>query len=735
MKAFIWGVLLAIDGGVYDFICYLFEIFYFLCGLQLFSDTDYNSLVQKVYVILGLVMMFVLAYSLLKAVINPDEFAKGETSFPKLIQNVIVSLIIIVFLPTAFQMAFSIQNSILNYDTIPNLILDDGSNTTGTTGPTLNTDEVQNVSGGRAIAFYTFEAFLFPDLGSGELSCSSDDPNSSTCRSLINGNGEWGSTNGPKLTERDKAVLEGKNSFAIYGNYSESVRDNKLTYYFPISTVAGIFIAYVMLNFCFDMALRVVKLAFYQIIAPIPVICRIIPGGKLKDVFSKWLKQVISLFVEVFVRIGALSFGVFLIKTIIKKWTDGLDGLGMLTGFGQKSIVLALLIMSVIIFVKEIPKIIGEMFGLDTGGMKLGLMDKLAAGGALAAGAVAGGALGSLKGNAVNAFKNIKAAPKGERLGAFKKGVLSMGAGTISGARRGFSAGKGAKNFADMRKAASTAVAGATTARNKRAARVGYYKAQAEKNGTSYFSAFMGDKLTGIKDLFFDTDAERNAAIEADKTYSSLNSEYDASVTKVLDKSRSNASITNKDMSVDKWKGSAIQQQKQQAMYESLGLNTDDRMSLSELNSYITRMSQEQIERSQFITETNGVKSFDEDSYNAAVLKANQDVEVARQMYTQLEKEAKNIIANASRSADSWSSLNLGKDDRYGVNESINKFINQYNLDGASVKDAQNGTEIGSFDFSGDIASQIKDITDVFKHNAEKAASELVGRQKPDGGK
>lgn len=728
MKAYIWGVLLAIDGGIYDFICYLFEIFYYLCGLQLFSDADYNELIQRVYVILGLVMMFVLAYSLLKAVINPDEFAKGETSFPKLIQNVIVSLIIIVFLPTAFQTAFSIQNSLLNYDTIPRLILGEGSSATGTTGPT-----VQNVSGGRAIAFYTFKAFLFPDLSSGNVSCNSDDPDK--CRDVIKGNGSLGSTDGPQLTERDKAVLEGKNSFTIYGNYSESVRDNKLTYYFPISTVAGIFMAYVMLNFCFDMALRVVKLAFYQIIAPIPVICRIIPGGKLKDVFSKWLKQVISLFVEVFVRIGALSFGVFLIGIIINKFEAGLDGIGMLTGFGQRTIVLALLLMSVIIFVKEIPKIIGDMFGLDTGGMKLGLMDKLAAGGALAAGAVAGGALGSLKGNAVNAFKNIKAAPKGERLGAFKKGVLSMGAGTISGARRGFSAGKGAKNFADMRKAASTAVAGATTARNKRAARVGYYKAQAEKNGTSYFSAFMGDKLTGIKDLFFDTDAERNAAIEADKTYSSLNSEYDASVTKVLDKSRSNASITNKDMSVDKWKGSAIQQDKQQSMYERLGLNTDNRMSLSELNSYITRMSQEQIERSQFITETNGVKSFDEDSYNAAVLKANQDVEVARQMYTQLEKEAKNIIANASRSADSWSSLNLGKDDRYGVNESINKFINQYNLDGASVKDAQNGTEIGSFDFSGDIASQIKDITDVFKHNAEKAASELVGRQKPDGGK
>lgn len=105
--------------------------------------------------------------------------------------------------------------------------------------------------------------------------------------------------NGDALAITDETVFSGDSSFAQYANYSEAVRDDQLTYYFPISTVAGIFILYVLLNFCFDMALRVVKLAFYQIIAPIPVICRVIPGGKLKDVFSKWVKQVISLFVEV----------------------------------------------------------------------------------------------------------------------------------------------------------------------------------------------------------------------------------------------------------------------------------------------------------------------------------------------------------------------------------------------------------------------------------------------------
>lgn len=465
----VWHLFLSLDGIIYNLICYIFDIFYYLCGLQLFTDADYNKIVSKIYIVLGLIMMFVLAYSLLKAVINPDEFAKGENSFPKLIKNVIVSLVIIVILPTVFNVAFSIQNSLLNYDVIPQLILgtDDGA-----------VDGVPNINGapgGRAIAFYTFKSFLVPNTT--DDICNGTDEEG--CRNNIKGNEGWGK-NGDALAVTDEAVFSSDSSFSQYTNYSEAVRDDQLTYYFPISTFAGIFILYVLLNFCFDMALRVVKLAFYQIIAPIPVICRVIPGGKLKDVFSKWVKQVISLFVEVFIRIAALTFGVYLIGLIVEKFDNKLPGIDSLNLVGQKTIVLALLIMSVIIFVKQIPKIIGDMFGLDTGGMKLGLMDKLAQGGALTAGAIAGGALGTLGRNTVSAVKGVRKAQGGwNKFKAGVAGAASVGAGALSGGFRGFKGGKGAKNLADMKKAAGTAVADATTAKGKRDA---YRAAHSGKN-------------------------------------------------------------------------------------------------------------------------------------------------------------------------------------------------------------------------------------------------------------
>lgn len=475
------SLLLRLDGVIYNFICYIFDIFYYLCGLQLFTNDEYGDIVNRIYIVLGLVMMFVLAYSLLKAVINPDEFAKGENSFPKLVKNIIVSLVIIVILPTAFQICFNIQNSLLNYDVIPQLILgtDDSENYETVDGvPTVG-----GVPGGRIIAYYTFKSFLVPDTE--KSICNGADEEA--CRDNIKGNGDLTVTNGEALSLTNNLVLNEKGSFSKYAEYSEAIRDGDLTYYFPISTVAGVFIVWVLLNFCFDMALRVVKLAFYQMIAPIPVICRVIPGGKLKDVFSNWLKQVISLFVEVFVRIAALTFGVFLIGIIVQKFNEGLPGIDSLNLIGQKTIVLALLIMSVIIFVKQIPKIIGDMFGLDTSGMKLGLMDKLAQGGALAAGAFVGGGATSLARNAVNKFgkkdnwlnkdKKLTVGSVAKNLGA---GLLSGAAGGLSGALRAGKGGLKAKNLTDMKKSASE---GANAAVEKRFKREKYLSAHSRGKG------------------------------------------------------------------------------------------------------------------------------------------------------------------------------------------------------------------------------------------------------------
>ena len=465
MADIIYNFLLLLDGVIYNLVDWLYDIFDFLARVNIFSNDTYSDIVQRIYLILGLFMLFVLAYSLLKATINPDEFAKGENSFPSLIKNVVISLVIIVLLPMIFTVAFNIQNVVLNNDTIPSLI--------------LGTDEferIENSDAGHRMAYYTFRAFFHEN----EDWCESEENNYSisdgTCAQNIRGNGGWFDRNGEPLSDV-RAGIENGESFSNYSNFGEAVTAGEIQYMFLLSTAAGIFLIYVLLNFCFDLAVRVVKLAFYQIIAPIPVVCRILPGGNMKDVFSKWVKQVISVFLEVFIRIGIMNLGVFLITEIIDNF-DGISGLNSLD-FTQQCIVMALLIMGVVIFIRQAPKLLGDLLHLDTGGMKLGLMDKLAMGGGLLAGAAAGGAVTSLARNAVAGARrtrqNIQTARQngksgvGALLGGAAGTITSSIAGAGSGAVRAGRGGIKAKNFKDMAGAAGKGSSEATAARFKRA--------------------------------------------------------------------------------------------------------------------------------------------------------------------------------------------------------------------------------------------------------------------------
>ena len=475
MADIIYNFLLLLDGVIYNLIDWLYDIFDFLARVNIFSNDTYSEIVQRIYVILGLFMLFVLAYSLLKATINPDEFAKGENSFPSLIKNVVISLAIIVLLPMIFTVAFNIQNVVLNNDTIPRLLLGNSF------------EDQKDSDAGHRMAYYTFRAFFHEN----EDWCESEGYSISdgTCAQNIRGNGGWFDRNGEPLSDV-RAGIENGESFSNYSNYGEAVTAGEIQYMFLLSTAAGIFLIYVLLNFCFDLAVRVVKLAFYQIIAPIPVVCRILPGGNMKDVFSKWVKQVISVFLEVFIRIGIMNLGVFLITEIIDNF-DGISGLNSLD-FTQQCIVMALLIMGVVIFIRQAPKLLGDLLHLDTGGMKLGLMDKLAMGGGLLAGAAVGGIATA---GARNLFaggrnvlqrgkqtvQNVRSARGGRDktkallggaagvAGSIIGGAASTVAGAASGGVRAGRGGIKAKNFKDMAGAAGKGASEATAARFKRA--------------------------------------------------------------------------------------------------------------------------------------------------------------------------------------------------------------------------------------------------------------------------
>lgn len=714
IKSAFYTLCLVIDGIVYNLVGYSYSVFDTLAKLNIFSIDSYKTFVNSIYIILGVIMLFILAYSLLRAIINPEQFAKGEASFPNLIKNVLVSLVIIVLLPTVFEFAYNFQAALLNNDVIPKLILGENEDVSG------------DGNAGRRMAFYVFNSFFHPS----EEFCEDVDvdPELDTCSSKISsGDGTPSSyvsndvdDNNLTLKQANQRVLAGESSFSVYTQFGTAVTDGEINYTLFISTIAGAVLLWVIISFCFDMAIRVIKLLFYQVIAPIPVVCRIIPGGHLKDAFSKWTKQVISLFVEVFIRIAAMTFGVSLIDIVISSLGNiNVDGLAL------KFVIRVLLIMGILIFIKQLPKLLGDLFGLDTGGMKLGIMDKLAAGGGLIAGAAVSGGITS----AVRNFHATRA--QGGSFGAaFKSGVGGLGSGTL---RSGYNAKtKGAKNFKDMFGAASAGAAAAGAAKTRRAAKTARYKA----NGQDALTGRFTDMVDSVKDWATGGIGQFEDRIKMGNEFKSSGDAIFDEAGKILSKNSNNVDmvasmIDNNGKS--KFKGDTngdllkLYQEYSGMSLSAIEADINRQANIVDFSALVNRTD---FEKEQIDLAT-GKKSkvFDARGYQDAIdreaRKHAAKMANLRSMYNQLEKETKMNIVNVALNSDMKID---GIDDSklQSIRDKVDTFKEQYSQVGSTVVDPASNKSYKEISQSGDIAHQIDDIATAFANISSAASADAA---------
>jgi len=450
--------LLFIDSVVYWAASQCYELFIKLASTRIFEDEFFASFAQKIYTILGIFMLFYLAYALLNAIVDPEKLAKGDKSVSKIATNLIVSLVIIGFLPSIFTYAYRLQSYILSSNLIGALIL-------GTPVIDVNdtdSNEEAMLSYGNVLSFAVLNTFLNSDNYNFNIGQTSDnrDYNWFDLKADILENGQYTNMIGMGEAVSNGAVILGTN-----GSEGEK---RVIDYKAFISTGAGIFLVYIMLSFTIDLGIRIFKFAFCQLIAPIPVIMRAVPGKK--GTFDKYLKQTLSLYFEVFVRVACMYMAIYFIDAIYK--SNSLKQ--FFTGGIQGMLAFVIILMGILAGAKQLPKMISDFLGIETGGLKLGIKDKLKAGGFFTGGAVVGAGITGLVRNGVsgisNAWKNGVNAMNSFNDGNSEEGWRSLRqaiwsgtggiiggsvAGLTGGAFNAFKSGKDAKSFADMKKAAS----------------------------------------------------------------------------------------------------------------------------------------------------------------------------------------------------------------------------------------------------------------------------------------
>ena len=484
------GLLLTLDSIVFDLIGKAYNIFMAIAGARLLSADAYMKVANKIYAIVGVLMLFVLSYSILRSIIDPDKHLKEELG-AKMVQRVVIAVVGLAMTPVLFNLLYQAQGLILESNILGNLFFNDEVLEDGT-DPNSYLTQI----GGNVTATSLWQAFFYPSEESGKDASEIEaDPGGyligvavTTCAAAggiaalfigipvvnllavgaaaltcVNAANNAASNSGEKITLREAYTRTAAgDSFKLYLAFIDNyVDEGEISYTFIISTIAGGFCLYAFISFSIDMGVRAAKMAYLQIVAPIPLIMQVIPSNK--DMFDKYLKSVKNTFMEVFIRISVVYVVVYIICHLPQLFssTTALWGNTNLSG-PSKLIALALLILGLIAFCRRAPDIISETLNIPKGDMKLGLRDKLAEGGAFAA----GGILGAAATSGYRGARNYKP-PKGQENNHFRNAMARMGRGVGgffgAGGRAAWNqfkpgeGGKEAKNWQGMVDVASKA--------------------------------------------------------------------------------------------------------------------------------------------------------------------------------------------------------------------------------------------------------------------------------------
>lgn len=483
-----WGViyslLLNIDAIGYTLVSEIYKVFLLLSRVRLESESLISGLIRRIYVLMGTIMLFMLAYSLLRSIVSPD--GKMKDTGGKMVLGVAKAIILIAIVPTIFDFAYKFQHAIISENTIGKIIIGNAIIGTETTGNVVE-------DGGMTMGVGVLSAFIFP---TGVLDV---DGNTITADTPFR--------TSPSLTLNQLfAIIRSDGNFwnldLAADELAQKVEDDTdkkpvIGYYFFLSFLASLYMGYLLITYCLALGSRIIKLMFLEVIAPVPILMGILPSKK--DMLGKWVKVTMTSFVEVFVRIAILYLVIYVITLVHGSMNNIyiLSGSGGFQYFAEYEsamrlvgLIKAILILGLITFAKQAPKLLSEVTGIDSSNMKLGIRDQLAAGGFFTAGAIVGGAIsagtknlvGGLAGSREKWKKAGDLTDKKERMrargGAIWSGISSFGrgaAGAVSGGFRSYN--KDAKDFTSMKDSAKK---GSSAAVYKAAKRAGYKKEHGE---------------------------------------------------------------------------------------------------------------------------------------------------------------------------------------------------------------------------------------------------------------
>lgn len=372
-----------IDYLVYTLLGWVIEGIFNLSSI--FASKDVTEIIYtRIYTVLAIFMVFKLTFSFIKYVVSPDTMVDKEQGVGKIIARTLTMLAILIILPTIFfksdifpgqnaPILTMLQNGVIK--TLPKVILgisDDNGNTTTTAK-----------ENGNVMALNMLSSLYYPNECKDAAVCDSDN----------------------KLTS-----LSG---FSTSLNMTDTNSSYVYYYMWPLTTLCGIILVFILVGIAVDVAIRVFKLMILQMIAPIPVMTYIDPKSSKDGAFNSWIKTFTTTYLDIFIKLGT----VYLLLLLVKEFFSGklFGNVYKTLGFASGNFVMIFLIIGLFQFAKEAPKFIKDALGIkDSGGgsfMGKALSGMAGAAAGFAGGLATGGLAGGLSGIMTGASSGLAGKP------------------------------------------------------------------------------------------------------------------------------------------------------------------------------------------------------------------------------------------------------------------------------------------------------------------------------------
>ena len=339
------GLTAWISEFLYTGIASLYELFMDM-GAMLYVD-KFSDIYNKISLIIGIFMVFRTVFWLIEILINPDYMTDKEKSPINIIKKVLVSIIMLAVTPTLFKLAYDIQYEIVTSDLIAQVISPSGTEVTNAT------------QAGRLMAANLFNNFYSMNDEEGIDTSASE---YTTCSEYAGKDGYYyrhlagetsGDPNAGKLVN-----LAGNLCLTYKQNISTStgtIKANIVNFDGLMAVGVGIFVFWMILMYCISVGSRYIQMIFLQIIAPIPIIGYLTP--QKDNMFSKWIKQCTTTYLDLFIRIAIINFSITLISMILGENSI----VSEISSSTNNSLIQIFLVLGLLTFAKKAPDLIQEL--------------------------------------------------------------------------------------------------------------------------------------------------------------------------------------------------------------------------------------------------------------------------------------------------------------------------------------------------------------------------------------